>query len=474
MWFEITGEPISKTLNTAIAKAWWGEAFDDGISMWAARLMRNYRSAPDNAELCDICGQITMRKPEVVRINGIHGLSNNKAKRICNNCQLIMGHCVQCNSMLVPGLVDIYDHGYIHKYTAANGENGWLCPVCAKEHNFARCEVCGDMVVDTNIKFTAGKYACKLCHDSMFTCTECEERCWGFQVVFDGVSPYCQECFDRLPPVARYNFFDDKPDFKLLEGEKREADTLFFGYELEMEHNWEKREVSELKLARLAAEHCPMEWGYMKHDGSMERGIEFTSNPMTWAWYRNQRDNFTKMLVGLQENFRTDQYDEEQERYNCSLHVHMSKNAFSSGHLYKFVKFFYKVHLRRFIQNVSGRESNFYCRYDPRDNIGVTKMAKEKGNPSGERYSVINMVGGHWHEERGIESQTVEYRLFAGTLEPIVFHKNFEFLMAAYEFTRDASMTMITQRNFFSYLKKNSNRFVNLINFINNELKMEV
>jgi hypothetical protein len=299
-------------------------------------------------------------------------------------------------------------------------------------------------------------------------------------VFFTEDNVYCNDCKQEHVIVAAYNHFIPDPPILKLESEQRRKDTLLFGLEFEYEMDWSKYQRNmwtEDIIGKMLKDGTPkdVEWGYVKHDGSMRYGVEFTTHPMTVGFYLKNRETMNEMLASWKrKGFRSDQWDNEKERYNCSLHVHMSKAAFTKFHIYKFVRFFYKIHMRKLIEKIAQRDENEFARFKRDDLLNTVALAKDKANVSGHRYSVINLIGGHWHEDFGRVSQTVEFRLFQASLKPKTVHKNIEFLLSVYRFTRDTSVTHITEKNYIKYLQNNRNRYRFLINFLNNELNKEV
>jgi hypothetical protein len=343
--------------------------------------------------------------------------------------------CVSCGCYVRPE--DAVEHN----------PDQFLCSNCCDERSY-NCEGCGKMLFDGP--------------DTIWWSDE--DEC------------YCEACYRTHNIVAAYDFFEPNPIFLKLTSERTRKDTLFFGMEFEIEMDWGKcarNYYTENQLGKIMTDGVPsgVDWGYVKHDGSMKSGVEFVTNPMTEAFYRQNRKVIDLMFDNWKASgFRTDQWDDEQERYNCSLHIHMSKDAFMSGHLYKFVRFFYKIPMRKFVQSVSQRGENEYAQWFPDDFIYGAKLAKEKKNCSMNRYSVINLIGGHWHEQTGQPAKTVEFRLFQGSMDPTIIHKNIEFMLSVFYFTRDTSITHITQKNYLKYLKAFRNRYRYLINFLNTEL----
>jgi hypothetical protein len=421
---------------------------------------------------CDVCSSYDSH----LNYDIIQGLG------LCMKCQSTIWYCDLCK----------VGHSYYTSAPMRMGDKN-LCAKCyehgERNHIIARCAACtnpyyANQLIDYHSNATGEVHKiCPFCDTNrVYFCEQCDSQ---LLEPFDPIRYddddrcLCQDCYNTGCYVAEYDYYDNHPKFLTTLSEKHRDDTLFFGCEFELEMDWNKYSqdmLTEQKLGRIMAESVTIaNWGYVKHDGSMCCGVEFVTNPMSEQWYKQNRQSIDETFGRWKHvGFRTDQFDTDHDRYNCSMHVHMSKAAFSVGHLYKFVRFFYKIPMRKLVQVISGRDENEYAQFCPQDFKYSTRLAKEKKNVSENRYSVINLIGGHWHERNMTDAPTVEFRLFQGSMKPAIIHKNIEFLLSVYYFTRDNSITHITKKNYFKYLGTYKNKYRNLINFLNDQTGEEI
>lgn len=424
---------------------------------------------------CFVCSSIVganeTRQVEDFLANAI-GIPPDDEKCVCKYCLSKLVKCRKCTKYTcVDTLIRIQGVNHCHECAKKAMDRG----------EFIQCASCNSFI-HFDDAFTHDSIA----HGSVSVCSNCIQtrltrcnRCLipimiGIDeaVRVPGASFLCPNCARRVNPVRGYNYYDNNPKILKLDKENIRHDTLLVGFEIEMEQDFEGEILPEQALGEKLSKFLPEEFslGYFKHDGSLTSGIELASNPMTVSWYLDHRKDLNTFLDSMvNEGMRCDQIDDTGEK-NCGLHIHLSKAAFTSVHLYKFVRFFYKMHMRRFVQDVAERNANHFAKFLNTDFANGVHMAKYKQNLSRDRYSVINMVGGHWHEERGEPSKTVEFRLFQGTLDKQKFHKNIQFLLSVYDFTLHNSLTHISMKNYFKFLRENENKFRNLINFIVNDL----
>jgi hypothetical protein len=419
---------------------------------------------------CPVCGRLVENRPGHYHVLPVAMFGLEKGDWICNSCSQGIYTCDDCEKTFFDGNP---------MYLADNSTYCIRCWNRMLENNaIFICDECGAYAREQDITPHGDYMICLHCYDGRaLFCVECDSMLFEHvdNIRWHEDDPYCRNCYSENAVVAEYDYFIPNPPFLQLSGERDRPDSLFFGCEFEIEMDWGKayrNGYGEPDLGRIMKDGVPNnDMGYVKHDGSMRHGVEYVTHPMSEQWYRRNR----KMIDTMFENwkvsgFRTDQFDEAEDRYNCSLHIHMSKAAFTTIHLYKFCRFFYKIPLRKMVQAISQRAENEFAQWVVDDLKFSKKMAKEKKNISRNRYSVINLIGGHWHEHQKAESKTVEFRLFNGSMDPQIVHKNIEFMLAVYYFTRDNSITHITQKNFIRYLREYRNRYRYLINFLNNEL----
>ncbi|GAH84174.1 unnamed protein product, partial [marine sediment metagenome] len=137
---------------------------------------------------------------------------------------------------------------------------------------------------------------------------------------------------------------------------------------------------------------------YAKHDGTLNFGIEVVSHPATWNWLKQNYRKWENILNLRKVGFKS--FDTT----TCGMHIHLSKNAFSSLHLYKILKFFYEN--KDFILKISQRKSSYLNRYatlSSQDfNNSLALKAKWK-NQTEEKYTAINLLNEPTIEIRVLE-----------------------------------------------------------------------
>jgi hypothetical protein len=218
----------------------------------------------------------------------------------------------------------------------------------------------------------------------------------------------------------------------------------FFGIELEVE----RKNSNGLKHKYMAGLIDHEHW-YFKTDGSLTDGFEIVTHPMTFNYIQQSTKEFTNSLKLLVEN-GYNSYDAN----TCGMHIHISKNNFTTWHLYRFLKFF--VENKDFIVSISQRKMEKLKKWanieDDSDSSLIYKAKKKDGNS--ERYVAINLKN----------SQTIEIRIFRGTLNINSFMKNIEFAHALFMYTKENKD--VTLDGFKLYIESSCD-YSNLKKFIN-------
>jgi hypothetical protein len=242
---------------------------------------------------------------------------------------------------------------------------------------------------------------------------------------------------------ACINSYSYRPLMKFHKLSNENENTPFFGIELEVE----RKNSNGLKHRYMAGLIDHEHW-YFKTDGSLTDGFEIVTHPMTFNYIKQSEKTFTDSMKLLVEN-GYNSYDAN----TCGMHIHISKNNFTTWHLYRFLKFF--VENKEFIVAISQRKMEKLKKWanieDDSDSSLIYKAKKKDGNS--ERYVAINLKN----------SQTIEIRIFRGTLNINSFMKNIEFADALFMYTKENKE--ISLDGFKSYIETSCD-YSNLKKFI--------
>jgi len=244
--------------------------------------------------------------------------------------------------------------------------------------------------------------------------------------------------------AACINSYSYRPSMKFHKLSNENENAPFFGIELEVE----RKNSNGLKHKYMAGMIDHEHW-YFKNDGSLTDGFEIVTHPMTFNYIKQDEKTFSDSFKLLVEN-GYNSYDAN----TCGMHIHISKNNFNTWHLYRFLKFF--VENKEFIIAISQRKMEKLKKWanieDDNDSSLIYKAKKKDGN--NERYVAINLKN----------SQTIEIRIFRGTLNFNSFMKNIEFAHSLFMYTKENKDVSLD--GFKSYIESSCD-YSNLKKFIN-------
>lgn len=275
------------------------------------------------------------------------------------------------------------------------------CEECLDELTVI-CECCDNRIFADD-SADSDMVLCRYCYDEHYTtCEACgrtihyDDACY-----FDGDDdyPYCYGCYNRRNASTYIHDYGYKPD-PIFYGDG----SRYFGVELEIDDGGHYDENAD-KISKAGNKDCTHI--YMKHDGSLNDGMEIVTHPMTLDYHMNSmpwRDvlNKAKELDYLSHKTST-----------CGLHIHVNRSAFGDSREQQeecisrvlfFVERFWQE-LIKFSRRTERQIARWAARYGIKDNPKAT-LDNAKKNYSG-RYTCVNLVN----------CNTIEFRIFRGTLK---------------------------------------------------------
>jgi len=345
-------------------------------------------------------------------------LQEFEGENYCQECfDDLFSYCEQCDET-----VSVDDMVYVNN-------DDYMCKSC-RDANYTCCGACGEYVPNDDCFCINDHDVCEECYcENYFTCESCNEI---WHIDYYGSEGCCRDCETSEDDCGLHNY-SYKPDAAFYgEGD------LYFGIELEIE--------SEGNSIYDAVQSLP-DFVYAKADSSMDDGLEVVSHPTSWQWLQENKEQWDEVLSLRNKGFLSYKTD------TCGMHVHLSKKAFSTLHLYKFLKMFFEN--QEFIAIISRRRSGNLNRWASlQSDESIVYKARTKNNT--QRYTAVNLQN----------DESVEVRIFRGTLSPVGFWRNVEFCKAVYEFTKTASIRDISKDKFCDYVVEHKKEYPNLAQFL--------
>ena len=185
---------------------------------------------------------------------------------------------------------------------------------------------------------------------------------------------------------------------------------------------------------------------YTKYDGSLRSNIELVTEPISIDLLLNGKyhEIISTMLVELKQAGAF-----AEGSTTAGLHIHVSRDLFTTGELYKLFTFF-AVNKNRIIEFARRHKSevNQWAAIGTHEPL-IRKIVTSRSH---ERHSAINLNN----------LNTIEFRIFKGTLNPLTFWKNLQFIIAVKNFLKDKPMHKMFKNaieykweNFVDYVLRN-------------------
>lgn len=265
----------------------------------------------------------------------------------------------------------------------------------------------------------------------------------------------CNRCYNKHmeEKVVRKhddsNFLPAMPDFMDVyrqggKEKRRIANRRMYGVELEVGFNDGVRaEVAMDAWNTMGHDFC-----YIKHDGSitnpkkhdgsinvgaMAMGFEIVSAPAGLGvhrekWKKLQKMRYFKLLRSWDTKV-------------CGFHVHVSKDALTQTQVGRILVFVNHPNNRYFIEVVAGRGSNAYTQYHAKKVNDVLVIDENK-------YTAI----------RTNKPNTIEFRIFRGTINYKHIIRNLEFCEAVCDYCAPCEVSMRDLADFRHFIKWVSDR----------------
>lgn len=306
-----------------------------------------------------------------------------------------------------------------------------------------------------------GHYYCESCAENRAECDNCESFVptdW----MRDGI---CESCIDDMEesdePIngGFINNYSWKPP-PLFQRTDSETDIYnpctnddyqkerFFAFEVEAasHESWQDIETDAEALLNAS------KYLYLKSDCSITpKGFEVVSHPFTFDYLRENIETLINPISVLSERgFKS---------YNstcCGMHIHVSKNSIGSLQLYKMLRLIYDYPM--FTLAISRRKSmNNLEEWAGARDCGTRKGKVKKATDKyqGERYNAINLQN----------PETVEFRIFRGTLKDTSIIMNLEIVKSLLDFTEPGitSKSMLNPTAWREFVNDNKTEYPNII-----------
>ena len=365
----------------------------------------------------------------------------------------------------------IYRERLFNLFNSLLSEKDWRVFYC-DYHQEIECDQ------NSNIHRTGvDELICRVAYsDRYFTCDDCEEvfsiedqcsfdyRSDSYcETCYDSNSSYCDECdtTNHCDDDCDCSNHDDEERSNLDEYNKRnekhfhgrENSILFYGGECELQVYRDQNRNDVVDTFRDCFNQ-EVENIICKRDGSLdnEKGFEMSTTPCSFDYHKEIFWNDFFELAPAQ-------YCKAYEGYQCGIHWHFNRNAFTENQLRRLNCFYNHPKNKNLIVDIAGRNENNYCKFIP--SITFDDPIKTEGDTH--KYRVINFNN----------ISTIEVRIFRSNLKQISFFRYLEFVHTVNQWIRSSDQNNsenITWEYYFDWLLKNiDKKFSNLFLFLDDK-----
>lgn len=176
---------------------------------------------------------------------------------------------------------------------------------------------------------------------------------------------------------------------------------------------------------------------FAERDGSLNHGFEIVTGYTGLDVHAKQLEFFKSPWSGVRSH----------DTRTCGLHVHIDKAGMSLFHACKMVFFIHDSNNQKLIKDIARRANADYAQIkNKKASYQWLKRAKSSGNP-------LNYLNEDRREALNFQNDnTIEFRLFKGTLRYETIMACLEFTYATWFFCRDTGITELTTPNFVDFI----------------------
>ena len=302
-----------------------------------------------------------------------------------------------------------FDSYYVNEYALHNGES--VCEACYDD-DYERCEDCEEIFLADDMIYDE--------EEEVYRCAECEQnRDRNAHKIHDyGYKPQ--------PKFKDIGFHDTSYYF-----DNEKIKDLTLGVELEIDKgNYPGDCAGEI------AEAC--EDVYCKHDGSLSNGVEIVSHPCTLEYHKQELGWDEIIEIAKKYDFKS------HDARTCGLHVHVGRRQLGESTeerkktIAKIIMIMY-MHWENMVK-FSRRNENQLNRWAAkpkftyRDDI-VSLVANAMRTERDGRYQAVNLRN----------SETIEFRLFNGTLKKDTLFATLEMVSNICEYAKAHSVAEVKE-----------------------------
>jgi hypothetical protein len=379
---------------------------------------------------CSHCGK-KIEKSEMETLTDLHGISDNYV--LCEECAGNFNGFEEYYGQKKTGL-EFYEN--LIKTSSLLTEDEKEKSLNALS-NVETCVCCGEIIFNNlSGRDREDRPVCDVCRNRYYYCEHCNvlvPRNEYFTGANGGI--YCSvDCVNIADPFdfTRELAYNAKPPLTFLGSENKSS--LFMGVEVEIDGGDEKADCI-YELSKVTKDI------YCKHDGSLDYGFEFVTHPATLSYHKNslKYDELISVCQGY--NFKS------HDMSTTGLHVHVNRKFFSTPENSDECALKLEILTERFwgkMLQFARRTEDRAARWAKRRNYVGTSSYNRMNEGDVMRY-ISDMKNDRYTAINTTNSNTIEFRLFKGTMRKETIFATLEFVDLLCRFVKGASLKKVTE-----------------------------
>lgn len=298
--------------------------------------------------------------------------------------------------------------------------NTHICKECREKHfhqcSYENCEACG-----VEGEFNQIRDIGYFCDDHIdrveyTTCDNCDSNVHCNAYDFD--RDMCNQCCENEVEIPEHGSAKDEV---FIDYENLTESTPLFGIELEVEYDGS--DLDRSNNFKKSIKEVEGNFHY-EEDGSLDDGFEMITDALTLESHYSRYNRVKEVFAELVKNKFV-----SHDNSNCGLHVHVSRRYLNNNHIAKMLNFLKDN--QSLFERLARRRENQYCYY-------------KKAGEVEDRYTSINIEN----------DETIEFRIFRGTLKPETYYATLELVDAVVKYAVKTRKKM-TFIGFIEFIKNN-------------------
>ena len=271
------------------------------------------------------------------------------------------------------------------------------------------------------------------------------------QASADPAEELCPSCSLRLF-ITPYHRYSPPLHFWHVDDNTDARNKLYYGFELEIDEGGEKHSIAAEIVKRMNPDpETPSHpwFMYCSHDGSLNNGMELISMPATLAYHHSQREVYAELFKWLKSNSYL-----SHNTSTCGLHFHFSRAFFDDAPNPDecVSKLLYLV--ERFWD-----ELTVFSRRDYKSLSHYAKKIDMDPDDFFDQWNKNHDHDGHYYSVNITNDDTIEFRMFRGTLNVDTFFATLDLVDAFVHLAKEKDLVTLQSMAFEDVLPNSAKAY---------------